>query len=45
MFYTEFENPTDLLVKGEYRDLPVFFGANDHEGSYIYAGKSFFWLT
>jgi hypothetical protein len=37
-FFTEFQNPTDLLIKGEYRDLPVFFGANSHEGSFIMTG-------
>ena len=37
-FYTAFENPRDLLINGEYRHIPVFFGANSHEGSYVYTG-------
>ena len=34
-FYEEYQNPVDLLLNGEYRHVPVFFGANSHEGSYI----------
>ena len=37
-FYTAYENPTDLLINGEYRHIPVFFGANSHEGTYVYTG-------
>ncbi len=36
------DNPEDLLIAGEYSDLPIFFGANTHEGSYVYGGK---WTT
>ena len=39
-FYDEFQNPNDLLFNGEYRHIPVFFGANSHEGSFVYQCKS-----
>ena len=35
-FFDEFQNPNDLLFNGEYRHIPVFFGANSHEGSFVY---------
>ena len=38
-FYDEFQNPNDLLFNGEYRHIPVFFGANSHEGSFVYQRK------
>ena len=38
-FYKEFQNPLDLLLNGDYRHIPIFFGANSHEGSFIYQSK------
>ena len=40
IFYSAFENPRDLLINGEYRHIPVFFGANSHEGSYVLTGTT-----
>ena len=34
-FYEEFQNPVDILLNGEYNHVPIFFGANSHEGSFI----------
>lgn len=36
-FYTEHQTPVDILVSGEYESVPIFFGANKHEGAYVYA--------
>lgn len=30
------DRPEALLAAGDYRELPVMFGANSHEGSYVY---------
>ena len=38
-FYDEFQNPNDLLFNGDYRHIPVFFGANSHEGSFVMQSK------
>ena len=37
-FYEEFQNPVDLLLNGDYRHIPVFFGANSHEGGEVMKG-------
>ena len=39
-FYDEFQNPVDILLNGDYRHIPIFFGANSHEGSFIYQSNS-----
>ena len=36
MFYEEFQNPVNMLLNGQYKPKPLFFGANSHEGSFIY---------
>ena len=28
-----------MLVEGNYTDLPILFGANSHEGSFVYGSK------
>ena len=38
IFYEEFQNPVNLLLNGDYKPKPLFFGANSHEGSFIYQG-------
>ena len=38
-FYEEFQNPGDLLLNGDYRHIPVFFGANSHEGGEVVKGN------
>ena len=38
-FYEEFQNPVDLLLNGDYRHIPVFFGANSHEGGEVVKGN------
>ena len=36
-FYTQDETPMDLLYDGDFEHLPIMFGANSHEGSYVFA--------
>ena len=36
IFYEEFQNPVNMLLNGDYKPKPLFFGANSHEGSFIY---------
>ena len=36
IFYEEFQNPVNMLLNGDYNPKPLFFGANSHEGSFIY---------
>jgi len=35
-FYAEGETPDDILYNGNYDAVPIMFGANSHEGSYVY---------
>ena len=35
-FYEDHENPKDILYDGSYESVPILFGANSHEGSYVY---------
>ena len=35
-FYSENETPEELLYSGEYEPVPIMFGANSHEGAYVY---------
>ena len=35
-FYEDHENPKDILYDGNYESVPIMFGANSHEGSYVY---------
>jgi len=35
-FYAEGETPDDILYNGNYTAVPIMFGANSHEGSYVY---------
>ena len=35
-FYEHHETPKDLLYEGNYEHVPIMFGANSHEGSYVY---------
>jgi len=44
-FYTEYENPTVKLQSGDYESVPIFFGANKHEGSFVYAAVYNSFLT
>ena len=30
------ETPDDILYNGNYTAVPIMFGANSHEGSYVY---------
>merc|ERR1712012_1507486 len=36
-FYTEDQTPEKLLHSGHYEKVPIMFGANSHEGSFVYA--------
>jgi len=35
-FYSENQTPESILFSGEYEHVPIFFGANKREGSYVY---------
>jgi len=35
-FYTADQTPESLLHSGQYERVPIMFGANSHEGSYVY---------
>ena len=35
-FYSEGQTPDDMLYQGDYQSVPILFGANSHEGSYVY---------
>ena len=35
-FYRQDETPMDLLYDGDFEHLPIMFGANSHEGSYVF---------
>ena len=35
-FYTEGQDPEVILFSGDYEKVPIMFGANSHEGSYVY---------
>ena len=37
-FYTFGQHPEELLTQGDYRKLPIFFGANSHEGLFVHGG-------
>ena len=36
-FYTQYQTPEELLTSGNYEHVPIMFGANRDEGSFIYA--------
>ena len=36
-FYTADQTPEQLLHSGQYEKVPIMFGANSHEGSFVYA--------
>ena len=38
-FYDKFQTPSKIASVGNYRHIPIFFGANSHEGTYVYDGK------
>ena len=40
-FYELGQDPETLLVEGKYDKLPIFFGANSHEGLMIFGCKIF----
>jgi len=44
-FYTEHETPTAKMHAGDYESVPIFFGANKHEGSFVYAAVYNSFLT
>ena len=33
----EYDTPTDVLQNGDYTPVPIMFGSNSHEGSFIHA--------
>ena len=35
-FYNESQTPDSILYSGQYQSVPILFGANSHEGSYVY---------
>ena len=35
-FYSEGQTPDSILYDGAYEAVPILFGANSHEGSYVY---------
>jgi len=35
-FYFEGQHPADILRLGHYEHMPILYGANSHEGSYVY---------
>eukprot|EP00095_Tigriopus_kingsejongensis_P005622 maker-scaffold335_size202896-snap-gene-1.19 protein:Tk05622 transcript:maker-scaffold335_size202896-snap-gene-1.19-mRNA-1 annotation:"hypothetical protein DAPPUDRAFT_240263" len=35
-FYIQGQNPHAILTSGNYTQVPILFGANKHEGSYVY---------
>ena len=35
-FYSEGQHPEEMLLNGDYEKVPIFFGANKHEGSFVY---------
>ena len=37
-FYFEGQHPADILRLGHYEHMPILYGANSHEGSYVYGG-------
>ena len=39
MFYNQFENPSKIASLGSYHHIPILFGANSHEGTYVYDGN------
>jgi len=38
-FYSNGEKPIDILLRGNFSHVPIFFGANLNEGSYLLIGK------
>lgn len=34
--YGQFDDPAEIAKSGNYRKIPVLFGANSHEGTYVY---------
>jgi len=44
-FYEENETPADKMIGGDYESVPIFFGANKHEGSFVYAAVYNSFLT
>ena len=36
-FYTADQTPEKLLYSGQFEKVPILFGANSHEGSFVYA--------
>jgi len=44
-FYTEHETPVDKMLAGNYESVPIFFGANKHEGAFVYGAVYNSFLT
>jgi hypothetical protein len=40
-FYYEGTHPESLLINGDYEKMPIFFGTNSYEGSFVYGSESF----
>ena len=36
IFLQEYDTPTEVLQNGNYTPVPIMFGANSHEGSFIH---------
>ena len=41
-FYYEGQHPEQLMIDGDYEKLPIFFGSNSYEGSFVFGSK---WLA
>ena len=37
--YGEFDSPQNILKAGTYRPVPILFGTNSYEGTFVYNGK------
>jgi len=44
-FYTEHQTPVAKMIAGDYESVPIFFGANKHEGAFVYAAVYNSYLT
>ncbi|TRY73092.1 hypothetical protein TCAL_02196 [Tigriopus californicus] len=44
-FYVEGQHPENILISGNYTKVPIMFGANKHEGSYVYGVVYFDFLV
>ena len=39
MYYNKLDSPSKIAAQGRYRHIPIMFGANSHEGTFVYDRK------